>query len=147
MPCKHGHLSERYTSTADCVECTNLNTKSWVDKNPTKRKQIRKKSRLKHIKKSREASIAWTSANPGRNRAYVAKYNAAKKKRTPAWANLKKIERIYELAAWASRFTNEPIEVDHIIPLQGELISGLHVENNLQLLPKSANCGKGNRYP
>ena len=72
---------------------------------------------------------------------------AEKKRKTPAWANLKKIERIYQLSAWASKFTDEPLEVDHIIPLKGDLISGLHVEHNLQIISKSENRAKNNRWP
>jgi len=76
------------------------------------------------------------------------KRNKAKRlHRYPAWANKKKIDRIYQLAAWASRFTDEPLEVDHIIPLQGKMISGLHVESNLQILTRSENRAKLNRWP
>jgi hypothetical protein len=65
--------------------------------------------------------------------------HAAKLQRTPAWANHDKIKEVYENCP-------EGHEVDHIIPLQGDLVSGLHVENNLQYLTKYENCSKGNRY-
>ncbi len=77
---------------------------------------------------------------------YSAKRRAAKLQRAPSWANLKKIERIYQLAAWASKFTDEPLAVDHIVPLQGKNISGLHVETNLQILTRSENLKKSNSY-
>ncbi len=58
---------------------------------------------------------------------------------TPKWANLEKIKEIYK---------NCPIgyHVDHIIPLQGKNICGLHIETNLQYLPAKENLKKGNRY-
>jgi 5-methylcytosine-specific restriction endonuclease McrA len=55
----------------------------------------------------------------------------------PLWANLSIIKRIYENA--------EGAHVDHIIPLQGELVCGLHVENNLQYLTPEENSRKGNK--
>ena len=88
----------------------------------------------------------WAQANPGKVNATTVKRYAAKLQRTPPWANMKKIERAYELAAWASRFTDEPLEVDHVYPLQGKDISGLHVETNLQILPRSENRAKCNRW-
>lgn len=67
------------------------------------------------------------------------KYRAAQLQRTPSWANLEKIKEIY---------TTCPIgyHVDHIIPLQGELVCGLHVENNLQHLLAEDNLQKSNKY-
>lgn len=73
-------------------------------------------------------------------------YRHVPDERIPHWANKKKIARIYDLSRWASKFTDEPLHVDHIIPLRGKNISGLHVESNLQILPKSANIAKGNSF-
>jgi hypothetical protein len=61
------------------------------------------------------------------------------KRQTPLWADIDKIRDIY---------VNRPdgYHVDHIIPLKGELICGLHVENNLQYLPAKDNISKKNKW-
>ncbi|HSV90911.1 MAG TPA: hypothetical protein VLH80_07410 [Nitrospiraceae bacterium] len=58
---------------------------------------------------------------------------------TPPWADMKAIHLFY---------INCPPghEVDHIVPLKGKRISGLHVLENLQYLPIKANRTKLNRF-
>lgn len=68
----------------------------------------------------------------------VTKRYAHVRRATPSWANLEIIKNIYENA--------EGSHVDHIIPLQGELVCGLHVENNLQYLTPEENLSKGNKW-
>lgn len=60
--------------------------------------------------------------------------------RTPIWADTKMINTIY-------RKCPDGYHVDHIIPLQGVIVSGLHVEYNLQYLTSAENCSKNNVYP
>ena len=105
-----------------------------------------RKYRAANREKTNAASAAYGKKNRGKVNAHTMKYYTGKLNRTPPWANMKKIERIYMFAAWASKFTDEPIEVDHIIPLQGKNISGLHVETNLQILSRSENSQKNNRW-
>ncbi len=64
---------------------------------------------------------------------------ALKLKAIASWANIQKIKEIYKNCP-------EGYHVDHIIPLQGELVCGLHVENNLQYLSAKDNLQKGNKY-
>lgn len=89
--------------------------------------------------KNSSAVLAWHKENPGKSCAKYAKRRAAKIQRTPAWADLKAINDFY---------ANRPdgYHVDHIIPLKGKLVSGLHVLENLQYLPASENCSKGNKF-
>jgi hypothetical protein len=68
-----------------------------------------------------------------------AKYRAERSLRVPKWANLDKIKTVYKECP-------EGMHVDHIIPLKGELVSGLHVHQNLQYLTPEENIRKSNRY-
>lgn len=61
------------------------------------------------------------------------------RQRTPIWANLEKIRLIYLNCP-------EGMHVDHIIPLKGTSVSGLHIENNLQYLLPKDNISKSNNY-
>jgi hypothetical protein len=79
---------------------------------------------------------------------HQAKRHIAKLKRTPKWLTKDDwilIQMKYELAMYLTEVTGMKWEVDHIIPLQGENISGLHVPNNLRVITKYENYNKGNR--
>jgi hypothetical protein len=68
-----------------------------------------------------------------------AKRRAAKLNRTPAWADADAIDFFYECCP-------KGCHVDHIIPLQGDYISGLHIETNLQWMPAKDNIAKGKNF-
>jgi 5-methylcytosine-specific restriction endonuclease McrA len=85
-------------------------------------------------------------ANPARFAAKRAARRAAKSQRTPVWADHDAILAIYRECECRQRLTGIPHHVDHVAPLQGRTISGLHVEYNLQILTGPQNCSKGNRW-
>jgi len=89
--------------------------------------------------RSREITQAWKAANPGVIARYNAAYRCACKQRTPTWADVAAINAVY-LRSQAYGLT-----VDHVIPLRGKYVSGLHVESNLRLLERKENASKGNR--
>lgn len=85
-------------------------------------------------------SAEWRKANLAKDASMRARRRAERDRRTPSWANLDAIKEVYAKAQATG------MEVDHIIPLRGRNVSGLHVEWNLQLLSRPDNIRKGNRY-
>ena len=96
---------------------------------------------------SRAAKQAeWNKANVGKCRASKAKRRAAKLQRTPSWVDFEAIKAVYAEARRLEVLDGIPRHVDHEIPLQGELVSGLHIASNLQILTAQENLSKSNRF-
>lgn len=107
------------------------NTKRWQAANPEKVKE--------HARATRQR-------RPEREVAKVQRRNAAKLNRTAAWADKSRIDRMYYVARRITEVTGIPHHVDHVIPLRGEKVSGLHVPENLMVVAYDFNCSKANRY-
>lgn len=96
--------------------------------------------------KSRAASAKWRKRNLATAAAAAMRRKAKLLLRTPAWADHEKIRQFYDLARKLTEETGVIHEVDHIFPLQGKTVSGLHVHTNLQILTRQANRAKGARF-
>lgn len=79
-------------------------------------------------------------------RHHAAARRAAKIQRTPAWVDYEAIKEIYRRVRVVSYETKIPHVVDHIYPLQGALVSGLHVAQNLQIISATENNLKYNHF-
>ena len=120
--------------------------KEYEEKNKERIALRRKLQRIRdseqYKKRLKESKKRYKENNKERytllNRQQCAKRRAKLLKAIPKFANLDKIKEIY---------INCPkgYEVDHIIPLQGKNVSGLHIETNLQYLPMRENRVKGNK--
>jgi hypothetical protein len=128
-------------------------------KRPEHQERLRLESELRKAQDQRMAearkhaaiyAAAYKAARPMRRAALVRhhanKRRVAKIRRTPPWADHEKIREIYDAALKLQAETGIAHHVDHVIPLQGKLVSGLHVENNLQVLPWHENITKRNRF-
>ena len=93
-------------------------------------------------KKLRNQRYFATERGKAVNRAKVAKYKAAKLQRIPVWITKDELNmmRLFYVKC------PEGFDVDHIVPLQGRNVSGLHVLSNLQYLTKEENGRKGNKF-
>ena len=122
---------------------------AYKEANKGKVKAIGKAWREANKENIKAYKKAWREANKGKVNAVVAKRKASKLQRTPSWLtkeDLAEIEDIYRMAKRRSEVEGIEYHVDHIIPLQGRNISGLHVPSNLQILRARDNLSKGNRY-
>ena len=119
----------------------------YARNNPDKMKANSERWRINNPDKIRAVRAKYAKNNPEKLAARGAKRRAAKLLRTPIWADHNAIQVFYS-AAKAMDFFNpcSKHEVDHVIPLQGRKVSGLHVENNFQILTQRENAAKHNRY-
>lgn len=98
---------------------------------------------------TRKVKAQYKKNNPDKRMADVAKRRAYKLQRTPIWLNMDDLwmmEQAYDLATLRSKLFGFRWHVDHILPLQGKLVSGLHVPFNLQVIPWLDNVSKANKY-
>ena len=134
------HL-ERFKTYIDSINKAQRNYRSKA-KNSIKKKladkkyysdPINKKKLAIYRKKFYSTKEGKAKMNANSNRRRASKLNAI-----VSWTNIEKIKEIYKNCP-------KGYHVDHIIPLQGENVSGLHVENNLQYLTAKQNISKGNK--
>lgn len=113
----------------------------WKGKNLERAKSIQAKYREANKEAIRIRQAAWQKANNKETLAKTRKYQAAKINATPAWLTVGQIKQMQDI------YVNCPegFEVDHIIPLQGATVRGLHVPWNLQYLEVSVNRRKSNK--
>lgn len=145
-PCTRGHVVDRCTSDGACTVCHRAHHASWRAADPER--ETRRKSKWFASNKDRSAANKrrWLATNRARMTAVQCRRHAEQLKRTPAWADQGAITDIYAAAA-VRRAGGERVNVDHVYPLQGETVSGLHVHNNLRVIDAGLNFRKRNRYP
>lgn len=113
-----------------CKACHYDYTNAWKAKNRERALEIKRESAKRNYYK-----------NPLKAR----KYDIRKRNATPSWADTEKIKRVYKMAK-EYRDKGIDAEVDHIVPLKGENVCGLHVSWNMQIINRRYNISKNNRW-
>lgn len=114
--------------------------------------KVQEQDRIRYAKNPEIKKISskkYAKANPGKVTAYSRNRDLAQLQRTPKWLTTddhKFMELFYKEAERLTATTNIPHEVDHIIPIKGKNVSGLHVPWNLQILTRVENRNKSNRF-
>ncbi len=148
-----------------CKSCKTINDRKYREKNKAKIRQLKKEyyeankesiseKNKKKYKDSRSHVIAksleWKRKNKAKHNSNCMKRYVTKLKASPKWLDefmLLYIEEMYDQAIKISELTNSQHHVDHIVPLRGKTVCGLHVPWNLQIITASENCSKRNELP
>lgn len=132
-----------------CKTCDNtkkaLYRKANRDKLLLDKKQDYDKNRARYLANKK----AYRKENKGSIRALNAARKRVVKLRTPTWLSkddLWVLKEIYKLAAHRTELFGFQWDVDHIVPLQGVAVSGMHVPWNLQVIPSRDNIRKKNKF-
>lgn len=144
LVCKQGHIAKRWTATGNCSECQKERTANWAKNNPDKHLSYRQSD------KRRKSTNESSKRHYAKNKVYYivkdAKRRAQKLLATTIWGQ-EGVEGFYRKAKELEEM-NPGIKyhVDHIVPLAGENVCGLHNEFNLQILTETENKRKGNAW-
>lgn len=144
--CQSAYSKKRY---ADNSERIKAEVKAARDKLKAESPELLRERTRRYNATNKENRAKYAKENPGVMNAKTAKYLAGKKQRTPEWLSKEQLEQIllfYKEAARLTKVLNVPHEVDHIVPLQGRNVSGLHVPWNLQILTDIENQKKTNNH-
>ena len=165
LPCKHGHIALRKTK-GTCMDCLKI---EWAETNAKRallpKSEASKKAGIKYYENNKELvklralsrkpedlikyRKTWAKNNPEMHKANIKHRRAKHKQATPKWLTQEQktaIKRFYLDAMAATRITGTFYVVDHVIPLRGELVSGLHVPWNLRVVTRTENLAKSNKH-
>lgn len=103
------------------------------------------KYRVTHRQEFLEREKKWRNENPAKANRRNVNRRTRRLNATPKWIDIQKIWNIYEQCAAINKISTTKHEVDHIVPLQGKTVCGLHVDYNLRIITKSENSKKHNK--
>lgn len=159
--CKHGHAAQRRICSSQCVVCQiGYDRARWeatgherravnLERHHSKKEERNAQKRAywaEHREIMAVRSKEWRNENTGRIRHLNNLRKQKIRQATPPWVDLAAIRAVYSEAARLSAKTGTKHHVDHIVPLAGELVCGLHVPWNLEPLPWVENLKKSRKF-
>jgi hypothetical protein len=162
-PCKHGHVAPRLVK-GTCMECQKTDWTKANERRKTRPKSdaakaagrryyeknkelVKARALSRPLEKQREYKRKWDRENQDRRNVQNALYKRRHRNATPPWLTKEQkdqVKHIYLQARVMTQLTGTKYVVDHIIPLRGKNVCGLHVPWNLEVMTHEANCKKSN---
>lgn len=148
VDCFHVQRNAKDGRRSTCKVCASAVTKAWYESN-----KERQSARMAgYYTANRQELLAYTAEwqrnNKDLKNRSIAKRRAAQINATPAWfgeLDDLAMAEAYSLRAMRSEAFGFEWHVDHVLPLQGVNVCGLHIANNIAVIPAVANLQKGNR--
>jgi hypothetical protein len=141
--------ASRQAATKDTKSKAAETARRYCESNAQSRNEANKVWREANPEREKSRTASWRKENPGVVRYHASKRRAAQLQRTAGW-DLELTELVAseaaDLANRREQLTGFKWHVDHVVPMQGRLVSGLHVWNNLAVIPASTNILKSNRF-
>ena len=146
-----------------CKKCMQARNKIWSQQNKEKMREYSKAYKARNKDAIAERSKLYALQNPEKRKATMQSYRQKNKsseaenvrrrqarllQRTPKWLTVDDIwmmREAYSLAQLRTEMFGFTWHVDHVLPLQGKTVSGLHVPQNLQVIPWFDNLSKANK--
>jgi hypothetical protein len=164
-PCRRGHVDLRLTK-GECVSCKKEDApKHLAARRKKPKSEAAKKAGQRYYEKNKEVVKAkannrrdedkrayrqrWKNKNPDLVRAHIEQKRARLRRATPKRLNKehrRQMRFMFVKAREMTRNTGITYSVDHVIPLAGEGVCGLHVPWNLQIIPLLDNCRKSTSW-
>jgi hypothetical protein len=169
LPCKHGHIALRKTKGV-CVECAKAEWEASYKKRGEYFKAYNKSDAGQTAKKKyyaankdlvalkaltrpnedrRKYRAAWAERNPMQVKAKNKHRRDKHKQATPPWLtdeHKREIKQLYIDAMTVTKITGVKYVVDHMVPLRSDVVCGLHVPWNLQIMTREENLKKSNKH-
>ena len=132
-----------------CKECHALKNAEWLKANHETESPKRNEYRRAYYVKNKEQELvklhAYYRQNYDKYYEKMVWRSRRVRKATPPWADREKIKAIYKEAA-SMRSKGLDVSVDHVIPIAGKLVCGLHVHSNLEIIKSADNKSKSNKF-
>lgn len=125
-----------------CKVCRLDHNRAWLVKNKDRHGELTRswyeRNKEQHLVNSKE----WYAANRHRKLATTTAREERCRLATPVWADREAIVALYAQAKRMTQETGVQHDVDHIVPLRGKTVSGLHIPVNLRVIPSPENKRK-----
>ena len=131
---------KNYKKEVGCTQADRERSLRWRNANLEHCLEMERARRKRNPEIQRAACRKWFAEHPAERNQYKSARRVTERKAIPGWSEKQLIKVVYQKAKQLG------MTVDHVVPLKSELVCGLHVWSNLQLLDRAMNTSKHNRY-